>query len=331
MKPETPTIEFIAFCLQQSHGTGVVALRSILARIQDECLSPEGFLRLDDHALQSRFGLKQSAVSALRGPVEKTLDLWQRLRSESIQTLVLGYPGYPQRLAALLHESAPPILFAKGNTDLFGPPSVGFCGSRKASEKGLQVASECAQLLAKDGINIVSGYAHGVDLAAHKAALEAGGTTTLVLAEGILHFRLKEELRGVVRDGDFSRLLVISEFPPALPWRAHNAMARNRTICGLSNALVVIESGQEGGTFEAGKTALALHEPLFCVEYAKPSPSAAGNPYFLAHGAVSLKRARTGQPNLSKLIEAVRSAPIPNPLPQRQRQLLVCEEAKPYR
>jgi DNA processing protein len=84
-------------------------------------------------------------------------------------------------------------------------------------------------------------------------------------------------------------------------------MTRNRTICGLSNALVVIESGLEGGTFEAGKTALDLGEPLFCVEYAEPSPSAAGNPYFLAHGALSVKRSRSGQPNLARVLTVARN------------------------
>src|SRR5262249_32262391 len=126
------------------------------------------------------------------------------------------------------------------------------------------------------------------------------------LPEGILHFKIKSELRDLLSAGDFSRLSVVSEFPPSLPWRAHNAMTRNRTICGLSHALVVIESGPEGGTFEAGKAALRLGEPLFCIEYAETQPEAAGNPYFLKHGAFSLRRAPSGEPNLSRLMAIVR-------------------------
>jgi predicted Rossmann fold nucleotide-binding protein DprA/Smf involved in DNA uptake len=86
-------------------------------------------------------------------------------------------------------------------------------------------------------------------------------------------------------------------------------MTRNRTICALSDAVVVIESGLEGGTFEAGKTALALNLPLFCVEYAEPTESAAGNPYLLQHGAISLRRTRGGEPNLSRLVRAVQEHP----------------------
>jgi DNA processing protein len=326
---EPPTIETVAFSLQQAPGVGIVTLRTVLARIARERLSPECFLQLDDQTLQTRFGLKPPAVASVRQPDADTLEALGLLRSNCVKILVFGQSGYPPRLDRLLLDSAPPVLFALGNLDLFQRPAVGFCGSRKASERGLQVASECAGLLAQRQINVVSGYAHGVDLAAHRSALESGGATTLVLAEGILQFKLKEQLRDVVSDNDLSRLLVVSEFPPGLPWRAHNAMARNRTICGLSHALIVIESGLEGGTFEAGRTALEIGEPLFCVEYAEPSLAAAGNPYFLKQGAFSLKRSRTGQPNLAKLISVVRAGGAPIPRPHDQKELVLREEPEP--
>jgi len=93
--------------------------------------------------------------------------------------------------------------------------------------------------------------------------------------------------------------------------------------------MIVIESALEGGTFEAGKNALKLGEPLFCVEYAEPSPSAAGNAYFLQQGAFSLKRTRTGQANLSKLISVVRSGATSVLQPQDQKELLLREEPNP--
>jgi DNA processing protein len=303
---QTPTIEFVAFCLQAAPGVGASTLRAVLTRLTREDLAPEAFLQLDDYSLLSRFGLKPLAVAALREPDDETLGTWQRLEAESVKILVRGQAGYPERLHRLLRDTAPPLLFLLGGLDLFERPAVGFCGSRRASAKGLRAAHDCAHLLAQQQFNIISGYAHGVDLAAHRAALEAGGTTTVVLAEGILHFQVKSEIRDMLSAGDFSRLSVLSEFPPGLSWRAHNAMTRNRTICGLSHAMIVIESGPDGGTFEAGKAALELGEPLFCIDYAETPPAAAGNPYFLKNGAFSLRRARTGEPNLSKLISVVR-------------------------
>jgi predicted Rossmann fold nucleotide-binding protein DprA/Smf involved in DNA uptake len=146
-----------------------------------------------------------------------------------------------------------------------------------------------------------------VDIATHSGALELGGTTTIVLAEGILHFRLKEKELPWLGDDPMSRILVVSEFPPRLPWKAHNAMTRNRTICALSDALIVIESGMEGGTFDAGNAALNLGVPLFCVKYAQPLESASGNAYFLEHGAIPLQRSPDGRPNVAALIRTIRN------------------------
>jgi DNA protecting protein DprA len=301
------TIEFVAFCLQAAPGVGASTLRSILARIARDELSPDNLLRFTDNFLLSRLGINPSIIDAIRNPGYETLDTWRRLDEQSVRILVRGQPGYPQRLFDLLGDTSPPILFVLGETDPFRHRGVGFCGSRKASARGLRVAKDCASLLAQQKVNVISGYAHGIDVAAHRAALEAGGTTTVVMAEGILQFKIKAELRDLVSKGDFSRLSVVSEFPPGLPWRAYNAMTRNRTICGLSHAMVVIESGSEGGTFEAGKAALELGEPLFCVEYSEAPPEAAGNPYFLKHGAQSLRRSRNGEPNLTRLLSVVRN------------------------
>jgi DNA protecting protein DprA len=209
--------------------------------------------------------------------------------------------GYPERLLKTLKEQAPLLLFARGNIKLLAEKAVGFCGSRKASEKGLAVAGECSRELAKRHINVISGYAHGVDLAAHRSALEAGGTTTFVLAEGILHFKIKSDVKNLLTADNH---VVISEYMPRLPWLARNAMQRNTTICGLSNAVVIIESGLKGGTFEAGKTALSLRRPLFVAEFAQPAESAEGNDYFLREGARFLRK-KNGAAYLEELFQAV--------------------------
>jgi DNA protecting protein DprA len=297
------SIERLALRLQQLPRIGVASLRRILAGMVARQLSPDEFVSLHRDTLTTAFGLNADAISALRQSKIEA-ELWDKLVDREVSLLIKGAPGYPRRLASLLGDAAPPLLFVKGNPASLESPGVGFCGSRKASEKGLAVARECAELLAKERLNVVSGYAHGVDLAAHCGALAAGGTTTLVLAEGILQFRIKEQLREYLNDANADSITVVSEFPPNLTWKAHNAMARNRTICGLSDALIVVESGLEGGTFEAAKTALALNEPLFCVEYAVPAESAAGNSWLVEHGAVSLRRSRSGLPNLSRVVEA---------------------------
>jgi len=300
------TIESLAFFLQQAPGVGPASLRATLRKIAHEDLDPRNLLLLEDWRLQAKFELKPEAIAFVRSPGEQASETWLSLCQKGINVLVQGFAGYPERLNRVLGDTSPPILYVAGDRGLLDKPSVGFCGSRLASAQGIAIALESSRLLARESINVVSGYAKGVDIATHSGALEAGGTTTMVLAEGILHFRLKEKDLPWLGDDPMARLLVVSEFPPRVPWKAHNAMTRNRTICGLSDALVVVESGLEGGTFDAGNTALSLSLPLFCVEYAEPLDSAEGNAYFLQHGAIGLKRSADDKPNLTRLLAMVR-------------------------
>jgi DNA processing protein len=319
---DTPdTLESLAFFLQQAPGLGPASVRAVLRKMAQEDVEPGNFLLLEDQRLQANFNLKPEAIALLRSPSEQALATWHSLRQNGVSVLVRGFAGYPERLNEVLSDTAPPIIYVAGNRELLEKPSAGFCGSRLASPQGIEIALESARTLASESINVVSGYAKGVDIATHSGALEAGGTTTIVLAEGILHFRLKEKELPWLGDDPMSRIVVVSEFPPRVPWKAHNAMTRNRTICGLSDALVVVESGLEGGTFDAGNAALSLSVPLFCVEYAQPLPSAEGNSYFLKHGAIGLKRSADGKPNLTRLITTVMNKQAhqhskPDPQPQ---------------
>jgi DNA protecting protein DprA len=251
--------------------------------------------------LKARYRLSFESLRRFESNEREAERLLDELSERSIQVLVRGTTSYPPRLWMARGKDAPPILFASGNLSTFQRPAIGFCGSRKASERGLAITSECARIVALSGINVVSGYAHGVDFAAHRAALAAGGTTTVVLAEGILHFRVKSGIREIVND---SNLLVISEFLPRIPWSARQAMTRNRTVCGLSSAMILIESGEFGGTFECGNAALDQRCPLFVVEYASPPDSATGNALFLQRGARALRRSHSGVANLNEVISA---------------------------
>ncbi len=291
--------------------------RDILALFLTKGLGPKGIGRIMsrivfqnnhfDLSLMStnemieQMGIKADIADQISASINKANELLKEFKIEGIKILLKRHSGYPEKLLKTLKEEAPLLLFARGNIKLLAEKAVGFCGSRKASEKGLAVAGECAAELARRRINVISGYAHGVDLAAHRAALEAGGVTTFVLAEGILHFRLKSDVKDLITEDNH---LVVSEYMPRLPWLARNAMQRNKTICGLSNAVVVIESGLKGGTFEAGKTALSLRRPLFVAEYAQPAESAEGNAYFLRQGARFLRK-KNGAAYIEELFQAV--------------------------
>lgn len=196
--------------------------------------------------------------------------------------------AYPQSVSRA-YPKATPALTLMGNEALLDRKGIGFCGSRKASEKGLQTTQDCAEQAAKADFVVVSGNAAGVDLITHKAALDAGGATILVLPEGMDHFRIKKNLRG---SWDWSRILVVSQFPTNAVWRSQYAMARNKMIAVLSKAMIVIEAGENGGTLNAGMTTLNLGKPLFVAEYSDMPLTAPGNEKLIKGGGISLKRSR---------------------------------------
>jgi DNA processing protein len=233
--------------------------------------------------------------------------------------------AYPERLAALLGAHAPERLFVIGNADLLKSHSISFCGARNASEKGIEAAALCATTAVRRDFVIVSGNARGVDRATHKAALDEGGTTILVLPEGLDHFRIPAELRDV---WDWDRVLVLSQFEPKTVWQAYHAMARNKIIMGLSCAMIVVEAGEKGGTRAAGEEALRLRIPLFAVDYGFDETVAPGNRVLITGGARPLKKSRqTGEPNLKALLTAASEfcnseRDLRSPAPAHQHQLL---------
>jgi DNA processing protein len=141
-------------------------------------------------------------------------------------------------------------LWVLGNTELLKKDGISFCGSRKASEKGLETARQCAIEAVNNGVGTISGNASGVDLNVHGATLENGGWSIFVLAEGINNFRIKRALADV---WDWERCLVISQYDPDTRWQVWRAMERNKLIIALGIAMIVVEAGETGGTREAAR------------------------------------------------------------------------------
>jgi len=249
-------------------------------------------IQVPNKELVASWGLKPAVAEAIVGDKSDVLAVADRVEHEGIGVVTVTNPKYPVRLRYALDSAAPPVLFLKGNHSLLDERSVALIGSRDALGAGLDLARGIASALANERINVVSGYASGIDSASHEGALKAGGTTTFVLAEGILAGRKNEPIEPIVSE---SNSVFVSEFWPTAPWTKYQAMQRNATIIGLSTAIVVVESGREGGTFEAGKTALALGTPVFAVEWPDPPESAAGNAWFKSHGAEMLSPASVEQ------------------------------------
>src|SRR5258708_10909551 len=164
--------------LWEAPGVGRARLRDILSWLESDRLTLSDFLH--DIHLQ-KVVLKAKEIDALQSNLENAVNTWKSLQEQDVHLLKATDSDYPAVLRDRLGDKTPPVLFVRGNRSIMDGESVGFCGSRKASEKGLSVAEDTAGQLAERGTNIVSGYAAGVDLAVHEAALANEGRTTLVL------------------------------------------------------------------------------------------------------------------------------------------------------
>ena len=288
---------FDLMTLLDAPGIGPARVRKILKkwRCRPECPL------LENSTLSE--SLTPAQMAALPESRERVKRHWDDLQGKNVHVLSIVDAEYPESLRGSLGEHAPVLLLCTGNLNLLNRVAVGFCGSREASDKGIATASNSAKMLSLKGINVVSGFAAGVDMNAHYSALASGGTTTVVLAEGILRFRVKKEIRDV---WDESRTLVVSEFGPNLPWSVSHAMQRNKTICGLSSAMILIEARTTGGSIQAGRDCLKLGLPLFAAVYEGAPASASGNAELLNHGATRLMKSRsTDLPNIRPILNAI--------------------------
>ena len=181
--------------------------------------------------------------------------------STNISAISLGDLRFPTALAAI--HDPPDTLWMTGEGDALRAPCVAIVGSRAASPYALEVARRLGADLARRNVAVVSGLARGVDSAAHRGALEAGGITIAVFGCGV-DVIYPAEHRGLA-DRILERGALVSEFPPGTPPRREHFPQRNRIISGLSLAVVIVEAAEGSGSLitadfamEQGRTVLAV-------------------------------------------------------------------------
>lgn len=184
----------------------------------------------------------------------------QRVLQHGVQCFAYTDEAYPHLLGEHLGDSAPALLWCVGNLELLHGYGAGIVGTREPSPTGEAVAADCAQLFVTERASIVSGGADGIDSVAHRAALEAGGTTIIVLPMGIRMYAFP----GYVRDAiEANRCALISQFDPEMTWQTHAAVTRNATIAALSKLVCVVEPKRMGGSMRTAKHAREQGKKVF--------------------------------------------------------------------
>jgi DNA processing protein len=164
---------------------------------------------------------------------------------------------YPGRLRAI--HQAPPVLFSRG-TLIPGDLAVSVVGSRTASDRGLGLAAAVARELVARGVSVIAGLAAGIDTAAHRAALAAGGRTVAVIATGINRTYPAENQR--LHAEIAARGLLLSQFWPDAPPQRHTFLMRNATMSGYGLATVVVEAGEHSGARVQARIAVEHGRPV---------------------------------------------------------------------
>jgi DNA processing protein len=261
--------------------------RSAAIKLAHGALSPTAVDRYVD-----RFGSVSAALSAIEnGRTDISPAVCDAIRIDShtreAELTALGVAfldGSEGTLPARLpmYADAPRWLFARGKVPT--GPSIGIVGSRACTSYGVELAESYGETAAGAGWVVVSGLARGIDAAAHRGALKAGGRCTAILGSGIdvIYPRSNRQLhdRLVEHSG-----CVLSEFPPGIRPDGWRFPTRNRIIAGMSDVVLVVEASERGGALITARIALDYGVPVYAVPGDVDRSTSAGTNRLIRDGA----------------------------------------------
>jgi DNA processing protein len=176
--------------------------------------------------------------------LSQVIERWQ---ARAIWVVSRADPEYPRRLKVRLREDAPAVLYGCGDMSLLETGGLAVVGSRHVEDTLIDYTTSVGRLAARAGRTIVSGGAKGIDQAAMRGALEAGGKVSGVLADSLEKTTMNREHRNLLLDG---QLVLLSPYDPSAGFNVGNAMQRNKLIYALADASLVVSSDlNKGGTW----------------------------------------------------------------------------------
>lgn len=269
--------------------------------------------RLAAHA--TLYGRPQELAALLREParsasraldwsaVDRTLDWAERA---GVTLLFLGEPAYPPQLAAI--PDPPPLLYVRGDPAVLSAPQLAIVGSRRATPDGEETAFAFARDLAARGLAITSGLARGIDAAAHRGTLAAGGVTVAVFGSGLgrVYPQSHRKLAALVCE----RGAAVSEYPPTLPPLPYHFPRRNRIVSGLALGTLVVQAAPTSGSLVTAQHALEQGRDVYAVPGSIHDPNARGCHALLRQGATLVE---STEDLVAELPAAVRAHLAPGP------------------
>jgi DNA processing protein len=235
-------------------------------------------------------------------------NLLDECRQHDVSLLLPRHDEYPRMLREIVDP--PGVLFAKGTLLPRDALSIAIVGSRHATHYGLTQAERLAAGLARAGLTITSGLARGIDAAAHKGALAAGGRTVAVLGSGVLNIYPPEHRDLAVEVA--ANGAVLSEAPPHGEPFSGAFPQRNRLISGMSLGVIVVEASRQSGALITARHANEQGRQVFAVPGRVDSRASQGCHALIRDGAKLIENIDDVLDELGPLVEAT---PSPNGQP----------------
>jgi DNA processing protein len=240
------------------------------------------------------FRLPLTALEALQIPVASARFIaegkarkaaeeeWHKINESGCGVMTLADTDYPERLREIFDP--PPVLWVRGDRGLLSRPAIAVVGTRAPSPYGTGMAEMLSRDLAARRMVILSGMARGVDTAAHKGALNAGGHTVAVWGTGLDVVYPKENKR-LAEEIILAGGTIVSEQPMGTFPAPQNFPLRNRIISGMSVGVLVVEAGEQSGTRVTARCALEQNRDVYAVPGNVTSRNAWGPNTLIKQGA----------------------------------------------
>ncbi|MDD5391876.1 MAG: DNA-processing protein DprA [Thiothrix sp.] len=262
----------------RAKGIGPGSMR----RIVEHFGSAVNARQASDNALREA-GLKAEGIAAYRAlPRDAAAPDWHWLNAaDQHHILVPEDPHYPALLKRI--RTAPPLLFVLGNPELLNDPQIAMVGSRNPTQGGKENARAFAAHFAANGLTVTSGLAVGIDAHSHEAALEAGGNTFAVVANGLdimYPLRNRSLAARIVAQG-----AIVSEFPIGTAAHPQHFPRRNRIISGMSFGVLIVEAALQSGTLVTARHAMEQGREVFAIPGSIHNPLARGCHHLIRQGA----------------------------------------------
>ncbi len=296
--------------LDRTEGIGIAALHEIYNALRKFNLSIIDLFDLSSDELSSEFSFNKKVCNGVI-QAAKTLSSIEKdyfgLLDAGVSITPFFAESYPKILRMRLGNQAPAFLYSSGEKSLLEDKAAAVLGDSRISSTGERISLLASAEMVKHRITVVSGFARGADMAAHRSTLMNGGKTIALLPYGMNHVKIPENIKDVFNP---EKILLISPFYPTHEPTKFNAYIRNRLVCALSGAVFIVEAPEDGGIFEAAKSAHKLGIPLFTTEYGEYPENAKGNKKILEDlGGIPVRSKLVDElrvPNMDKFISVIK-------------------------